>query len=80
MRCAATRGYGEDAALSAADIALAHRDLARRYTWALGTELGSDHLPQMVTVWSPRLVTARGGSGRRAGPFTRPTGRVSPPV
>ena len=43
-------GYGEDATLTAPDIALAHRDLARRCTWVVGTDLGSDHLPQVTTV------------------------------
>ena len=42
-------GYGEDANHSAPDVALAHRDLARRCTWQTGTDLGSDHLPQVVT-------------------------------
>ena len=47
---AATRaGYGEDAHLSAPDVSLAHRDLARCCTWTVGTDLGSDHLPQMIT-------------------------------
>ncbi|KAF0307222.1 Retrovirus-related Pol polyprotein from type-1 retrotransposable element R1 4 [Amphibalanus amphitrite] len=43
-------GYGEDARLSAPDVTLAHSDLARRCTWEVGTDLGSDHLPQMVAV------------------------------
>ncbi|KAF0304735.1 putative RNA-directed DNA polymerase from transposon BS [Amphibalanus amphitrite] len=43
-------GYGEDARLSAPDVTLAHSDLARRCTWEVGTDLGSDHLPQLVAV------------------------------
>ena len=42
-------GYGEGSRLTAPDVALAHRDLARRCTWKLGEDLGSDHLPQVVT-------------------------------
>ncbi|MEM9976946.1 MAG: reverse transcriptase family protein, partial [Cyanobacteria bacterium P01_D01_bin.2] len=48
---AATRAsYGVETRLSAPDIAMAHQDLARRCTWSVGTDLGSDHLPQVVSV------------------------------
>ena len=43
-------GYGERTRLTAPDVALAHRDTARRCTWSTGEDLGSDHLPQVVTV------------------------------
>ncbi|KAF0302132.1 putative RNA-directed DNA polymerase from transposon BS [Amphibalanus amphitrite] len=42
-------GYGEGSRLTAPDVALAHRTLAGRCTWNIGTDLGSDHLPQVVT-------------------------------
>ena len=47
---ASTRsGYGEAAQLSAPNVTLAQRNLARRCTWQTGTDLGSDHLPQVIT-------------------------------
>ena len=53
-------GYGEGSRLTAPDVALAHRDLARRCTWELGEDLGSDRLPQVVTAtldgWLPRRI------------------------
>ena len=42
-------GYGKGSRLTAPGVALAHRDLARRCTWELGEDLGSDHLSQVVT-------------------------------
>ncbi|KAF0305717.1 putative RNA-directed DNA polymerase from transposon X-element [Amphibalanus amphitrite] len=42
-------GYGESSRLTAPDVALAHRTLAGRCTWSIGTDLGSDHLPQVIT-------------------------------
>ena len=42
-------GYGERTRLTAPDVTLVHRDLARRCTWSVGEDLGSDHLPQVVT-------------------------------
>ena len=48
---AATRaGYGEGARLTTPDVSLAHSNLARRCLWSTGTDLGSDHLPQLVAV------------------------------
>ena len=47
---ASTRsGYGEEAQHSTPDVALAHDNLARRCTWQAGMDLGSDHLPQVIT-------------------------------
>ena len=43
-------GYGEGSRLTAQDVALAHRDFGSNCTWELGQDLGSDHLPQVVTV------------------------------
>ena len=42
-------GYGEEAHFSAPDVALAHSDLARRCTWQVGADLGSDHMPMVIT-------------------------------
>ena len=42
-------GYGEGARLTTPDVALTHSDLARRCTWTTGADIGSDHLPQVVT-------------------------------
>ena len=36
-------GYGEGLRLTAPDVAMAHGDLGRRFTWAVGEDLGSDH-------------------------------------
>ena len=52
-------GYGDGTRLTAPDVALAHRNLARRCTWTVGEDLGSDHLPQVVT------TTAEGSLPRR---------------
>ena len=52
-------GYGEGSRLTAPDVAMAHRDLARRCTWAVGEDLGSDHLPMVIT------TTVNGGLPRR---------------
>ena len=41
-------GYGNGPP-SAPDVSLAHRDLAGRCTWKIGMDLGSDHLPQVIT-------------------------------
>ncbi|KAF0303168.1 RNA-directed DNA polymerase from mobile element jockey [Amphibalanus amphitrite] len=35
---------------STPDAVFCHRDLARRCTWAVGTDIGSDHLPMVTTV------------------------------
>ena len=75
LRSATRAGYGEGARLTTPDVSLSHRNLARRCLWSTGADLGSDHLPQLVAV----AAIARGVSGRRAGPSTRPTGRASPP-
>ena len=47
---AATRsGYGTGPP-TAPDVSMVHRDLARRCNWRTGDDLGSDHLPQVMTV------------------------------
>ena len=50
---AATRaGYGEGARLSTPDVTLAHRDLARRCSWAVGTDVGDFGDPQTTLAGS----------------------------
>ena len=56
---AATRaGYGNGPPTTP-DVTLAHRGLARRAAWDVGPDLGSDHLPQLIT------VTVNGSRPRR---------------
>ncbi|KAF0288946.1 RNA-directed DNA polymerase from mobile element jockey [Amphibalanus amphitrite] len=67
---AATRsGYGTGPP-SAPDVSMAHRDLARRCTWRTGDDLGSDHLPQVMTVTvsgcRPRRIRKTRWSFRKA--------------
>ena len=49
---------------------MAHRDLARRCTWRTGNDLGSDHLPQVMTVTvngcRPRRIRKTRWSFRKA--------------
>ncbi|KAF0303793.1 hypothetical protein FJT64_024266 [Amphibalanus amphitrite] len=40
-------GYGTGP-LTAPDVALCHQNLALRSSWSIGSDLGSDHLPQVV--------------------------------
>ena len=46
----ATRAGYREGRLTAPDVILAPRDMARRCTWRLGDDLGSDHLPMVVSV------------------------------
>ncbi|KAF0311836.1 RNA-directed DNA polymerase from mobile element jockey [Amphibalanus amphitrite] len=67
---AATRsGYGTGPP-TAPDVSMAHRDLARRCTWRTGDDLGSDHLPQVMTVTvsgcRPRRIRKTRWSFRKA--------------
>ncbi|KAF0300623.1 RNA-directed DNA polymerase from mobile element jockey [Amphibalanus amphitrite] len=41
-------GYGNRTRQTAPDVAMCHRDMAGRCTWAVGEDLGSDHLPQLI--------------------------------
>ena len=70
-------GNGESAHLATPDVTLTRNDTAWRCTWAVGTDPGSDHLPQVVSATT--TVAARGVSGTHAGPSTRQTGLPSPP-
>ena len=46
---AATRVSYSTGSLSTPEVSLAYRDLARRCAWDVGADLGSDHLPQILT-------------------------------